>query len=430
MGREFIDEARILVTAGDGGHGSASFRREKHKPKGKPDGGDGGNGGSVILRVDINIATLSDLARNPHHRAGNGGNGSSHDKHGASAPDVVVLVPDGTVVREKGSGEVLADLVGHNSEFVTARGGRGGRGNRGLATSRRRAPGFSERGEAGESRWLSLELKVLADVGLVGFPNAGKSSLISKLSAARPKIAAYPFTTLTPNLGVAETGGGRFVIADVPGLIEGASEGRGLGLEFLRHLERCLVLCFVIDVSAPETPGEALAALRAELRSHDPSFDDRVGVVVGNKIDLSTDAVEESRRAAAEAGFSFVAASAERGDGIEELATLLSDAVERAVTSTPQPVSHRLIRLRPEEKEVRVEREGDVWRVRSERVERLLDRFDIDNSEALSFVQDRFVAFGVEAALTRAGAKQGDDVRIGDLEFEFDPEDAVGRRRR
>jgi GTPase len=427
---EFIDEARILVTAGDGGHGSASFLREKHKPKGRPDGGNGGNGGSIILRVDINMATLSDLARNPHHRAGSGVNGSAKHKDGAAGDDRVVLVPDGTMVRDSGSGEVLADLVGHGSEFVVARGGRGGRGNASLATARRRAPGFAERGEEGESRWLALELKVLADVGLVGFPNAGKSSLISKLSAARPKIAAYPFTTLTPNLGVAETGGGRFVIADVPGLIEGASEGRGLGLEFLRHLERCLVLCFVIDVSAPETPTAALQALRGELRAHDASFDTRIGVVAANKIDLSTDAVEDARTAAADAGFAFVAVSAETDEGIEELATLLADAVERAVTTTPQPVSHRLIRLRPEEKEVVVEREGNVWRVRSERVERLLQRFDISNPDALLFVQDRFEAFGVEAALSRAGAQPGDDVAIGDLVFEFEPEDHTGRRRR
>jgi GTP-binding protein len=427
MERQFVDEARILVVAGDGGDGCSSFLRQKHQPKGRPDGGNGGPGGSVVLRVDTNVATLADLAGNPHQRALGGKNGSGSDKHGAGADDRVVLVPDGTVVRDPETGAMLADLVGHGVEFVAARGGRGGRGNAALATARRRAPGFAEKGDKGEQRWLALELKTLADVGLVGFPNAGKSSLIARLSAARPKVADYPFTTLSPNLGVAQTENTRFVIADVPGLIEGASQGRGLGLAFLRHLERCRVLCFVIDVSAEEDPAEALDVLRAELRAHDPGFDARPAVVAANKIDLTAERVEAARRAAAQAGFAFVACSAARGDGTEELMQALLDAVERDRREA-KPVSHKLIRLRPEEADVVVVREGDGWRVHSDRVEHLLERFDIGNPDALLFVQERLAKLGVEDALARAGAHAGEEVRIGSHAFDFTPDDAAERR--
>lgn len=448
MERSFVDEARIHVAAGDGGDGCTSFQREKYRPKGKPDGGDGGDGGSVILRADSNVATLADLARHPHQRAAQGRNGSGYDKHGASGGDRVVPVPVGTVVRAepgevrdgsgegatkpgKGrneSGEIVADLVASGEECGAAAGGRGGRGNAALASARRRAPGFAERGEKGESRWLSLELKVLADVGLVGFPNAGKSSLIARLSAARPKVAEYPFTTLTPNLGVAETADARFVVADVPGLIEGASEGRGLGLAFLRHLERCRVLCFVLDVGAPEDPAAALEALRAELRAYLPAFDERPGVVAANKIDLRStgQAVAAARAAARAAGFGFVAVSAKRGDGIEELSAALSDAVRRAAEGAQQK-THRLIRLRPEEESVEVVREDEAWRVHSARAERLLDRFDMGNPDALAHVQERLLRLGVEAALARAGARAGDEVRIGGVAFDFTPDDAPER---
>jgi GTP-binding protein len=334
------------------------------------------------------------------------------------------LVPDGTQVCTQD--EVVADLVGAGAEVVAARGGRGGRGNAVLATARRRAPGFAERGEAGEERWLDLELKVIADVGLVGFPNAGKSSLIATLSAARPKVAEYPFTTLTPNLGVSETEEARFVIADVPGLIEGASRGRGLGLAFLRHLERCRVLAFVLDLASDVSPADALTALRAELRAHDASFDGRPGVVVANKIDVEgTEAASRSAEGAAkEAGFDFVQASALRGDGISELSALLASAVEHARPAEPE-VSHRLIRLRPEETRVDVSREGDAWRVRSERAERLLERFDVGNAEALGFIQEQLLKAGVEDALARAGARGGDEVRIGDVVLEYTPEGAA-----
>jgi len=424
----FVDEARIYVAGGDGGNGCSSFLREKFRPKGRPDGGNGGNGGNVLMRVDANVATLSDLARNPHQRAERARNGQGRDKHGGAGANRVLLVPNGTVVRDE-SGELIADLVGVGTEIVVARGGRAGRGNAALVTPKRRAPGFAERGGAGEVRSLLLELKVLADVGLVGFPNAGKSSLISRLSAARPKVAAYPFTTLTPNLGVAEAAGARFVVADVPGLIEGASTGKGLGLAFLRHLERCRVLCFVLDVSAPEDPAEALAALRAELNAHAPEFDERPGVVVANKIDVdgTTEAVAAAERAATTDGFGFVAASALRGDGTEDCLRLLGDAVARA-NEQSTIVSHRLIKIRPEEQAVVVEREDEGWRVRSERAARVLERFDITNPEALAYVQERLISIGVEEALARAGARIGDEVRIGDYVFDFTPEGQAGAK--
>jgi GTP-binding protein len=426
MEQAFVDEARVQVRGGDGGNGCVAFLREAHKPKGRPDGGNGGGGGSVIFRVDPNVATLADIARNPHQRAEKGRNGSGNNKHGAGSEDRVVLVPDGTVVKDQ-NGAVVADLVGAGSELVAAAGGRGGRGNASLVTARRRAPAFAERGDAGEERTLFLELKVIADVGLVGFPNAGKSSLIAQLSAARPKVADYPFTTLTPNLGVAEAGDARFVVADVPGLIEGASEGRGLGLAFLRHLERCRVMCFVLDVASDVPPEEALRALRVELRAHLSSFEERPGVVVANKVDVAgtEGAVRSAEAAAQEAGFEFVAASALRGDGIEQLSELLADVVRRAHTKQAELVSHRLIRLRPEETAVVVAREGHAWRVLSERAERLLRRHDINNPEALGFIQEKLVAEGIEDALARAGAREGDEVRIGDVTLEFTPDHAA-----
>jgi GTP-binding protein len=324
-------------------------------------------------------------------------------------------------------GNVIADLVGAGAEFVAGPGGRGGRGNASLVTARRRAPGFAERGERADDRTYNLELKTIADVGLVGFPNAGKSSLIGRLSAARPKVADYPFTTLSPNLGVSEVGDARFVVADVPGLIEGASQGRGLGLAFLRHLERCRVLCFVLDLTSDISPPDALGALRAELRAHLPSFDERPGVVAANKVDvaLSEGVVRSAEVAAKDAGFDFVQTSAVRGDGIDELSRVLASAVESARAAQPEAPSHRLIRLRPEERAPVVEREGDAWRVRSARAERLLERYDITNQEALGFVQERLLAEGVEDALARAGARTGDEVRIGDVTFEFTPDHAV-----
>ena len=420
----FVDEVRTNVRGGDGGHGAVSFRREKFVPRGGPDGGNGAHGGSVILRVQQGMSSLAELARNPHQRAERGANGGGQNKEGAAGADRIVPVPPGTIVRDAATGELLADLVGDGAEAVVARGGRGGRGNAAFANARRRAPGFAERGEPGEERWLALELRLIADVGLVGLPNAGKSSLVAQLSAARPKIADYPFTTLTPNLGVAEAAGERFVVADVPGIIEGAHEGKGLGLAFLRHLSRCRVLCFVVDVAADD-PSAALAALREELRSYDAAMLERPGVVAGNKIDIATpDHVEEAR--AASGAMTFVPCSALTGRGVDVLADALSTAIAGVRAAEPQPRSHAIIKLRPESQRVEVEREEGWWRVRNPAAERLVRRFDLDNDEAVRHVQKRLIELGVEDALLRAGAVAGDEVRIGEAAFDFLPESSIG----
>lgn len=423
--REFVDQATVFVKGGDGGNGVASFLREKFRPKGGPDGGSGGNGGSVVFRADPNIATLSELARNPHLRAKRGAHGGGDNKHGADGDDLVMLVPEGTVIHDAETGEVLADLVRAPAEAVVARGGRGGRGNQALATSRRKAPAFAERGETTEERRLRLELRVLADVGLVGLPNAGKSSLIARLSAARPKVAAYPFTTLTPHLGVADAGDERYVVADVPGLIEGAAEGRGLGHEFLRHLQRCLVLSFVIDASS-EDPAWALQSLRSELAAYDPLLGSRASVVVANKIDLpeSSAGLEALRDAAG--GDPVVAVSALTGAGTEDVHDVLAATVGhvRDALAAEPPEARTLIKIAPESDRVQVLREDEAFRVISPKAERLVTRFDLTNADAVAYVQERFIALGVERALTAAGAVEGDEVRIGDAVFDFLPEHA------
>ncbi len=417
---DFVDEVRIHVRGGDGGNGVASFRREKYRPKGGPDGGNGGDGGSVTLRVTPGVATLSELARHPHQRADRGAHGQGSDRHGASAADRIVAVPAGTVVRDEAV-EVLADLTAEGASFVAARGGRGGRGNGALATARRRAPAFSERGEPGEERWLVLELRLLADVGLVGLPNAGKSSLIAKLSAARPKVAAYPFTTLAPNLGVAEAGGARFVVADVPGLVEGAAAGRGLGRGFLRHLRRCRVLCYVIDL-ADGDPAETLRILRGELAAYDEALAARAALVAGNKVDLAAGLDRAAEAASASEPAPFFAVSALTGEGVGALADALAAAVEReraARTDAEEPI---VLRLRPEPSGVEVRRENGAYRVLNAEAERLIARFDLTNTDAVRYVQERLVSLGVEEALERAGAREGDEVRIGEQAFDYTPE--------
>ena len=418
--RDFVDEVRLHVHAGDGGNGVASFLREKFRPKGGPDGGSGGDGGSVILRVTPGVATLAEVAHHPHQKAERGEHGKGSDRHGASGADRVVPVPAGTIVRDA-DGVLLADLIEENESFVAARGGRGGRGNAAIATARRRAPAFAERGEAGEERWLQLELRLLADVGLVGLPNAGKSSLIAKLSAARPKVAAYPFTTLTPNLGVAEAGGDRFVVADVPGLVEGAAQGRGLGLAFLRHLSRCRVLCYVVDLSE-EDPAEMLRVLRGEVAAYDADLGARPSVVVGNKIDLegARERVDEAAKAAKPSP--FFAVSALTGEGVDPLAGSLGAAVERERAARSAEEAPVMIRIRPESDGVEVRRENGAYRVVSPRAERLIARHDLTNPDAVRYVQERLVSLGVEDALSKAGAQEGDEVRIGDQAFDFIPE--------
>jgi GTPase len=438
---EFADQAEIRVQAGHGGNGCASIHREKFKPLGGPDGGNGGRGGDVIFRVDPSTATLLDVHRRPVRRAGDGKQGAGSHRSGAEGADLSVNVPDGTVVKTA-DGDVLADLVGAGTEYVAAQGGRGGLGNAALASAKRKAPGFALRGEPGEQKELLLELKTIADAGLVGFPNAGKSSLISAMSAARPKIANYPFTTLTPHLGMVEAGDTQFVVADVPGLIPGASQGRGLGHDFLRHVERCTVLVHVIDC-ATEEPGRDpvtdLDTIEAELAAYDQitgaDMAGRPRVVVLNKID-----VPEARELAEivtpdlqARGLPVREVSAATGEGVRELAFDLAGVIAEARAAAPPPLPTRLV-IRPEPvagpdfELVRVAE--NAFRIRGAKPHRWILQTDFSNDEAVGYLADRLAKLGVEEALAEAGAEPGAEVLIGEEDnsvvFDWDPKLPTG----
>jgi GTPase len=410
----FVDEVTVFARAGDGGHGSASLHSEPYKPRGGPDGGDGGRGGDVVFEVSSRVRDLSELAERPHLRAPAGGRGASNRRTGADGKDLVVPVPDGTVVFDDDG--LLADLVGEGSRAVVARGGRGGRGNAALASPRNRVPRAAEAGERGEDRRLRVELRIVADVGLVGLPNAGKSTLLSVLTAARPKIADYPFTTLDPNLGVAE-GDTRFVVADIPGLIEGASQGRGLGDRFLRHVTRCRALVLVVDLSSAD-PGGDLRVLRDELRAYDPRLLTRPSVVVGTKADLVEDAAERIRVLRPDA----MSVSAHDGEGLDELSRRLW-ALAAAATEGEDERRPYVV-LRPGHPRFEVRREGSRFRVVGRGVERWVAETDLDDPRQVERLQRRLVKEGVERQLAAAGASRGDEVVIGSSTFEFVPEES------
>jgi GTPase len=404
---DFIDEAMVNVRGGDGGAGAVSFRREPYVDKGGPDGGDGGKGGDVWLRATRNVASLISFRDHPHRRGASGTHGSGKRRHGASGADLSVAVPEGTVVRDR-QGEVLADLVASGDSFLAARGGRGGRGNARFLTNSRRAPGFAEQGEYGEEYWLRLELKLIADVALVGFPNAGKSTLISAISAAKPKIADYPFTTLVPNLGVVRTDTGDFVVADVPGLIEGASEGRGLGHRFLRHVERARVLVLLLDLASAEgrNPEEQERILTEELRRYQPALLERSRLAIGSKADV------------AQYPFEGLRLSAVTHEGLAPFLHAVGAMVEDARQREETPES--FVVHRPAEEGFSVRRDDDgAWRVTGRTAERVVAMADLTNRDALVYVQQRFRRLGVDRALARAGAQEGDTVRIGDIELEY-----------
>jgi GTP-binding protein len=426
----FVDRVVLHLRAGNGGHGVASVHREKFKPLGGPDGGNGGRGGDIVLRVDSQMTTLLDYHRGPHRSAPNGQPGGGSERHGANGEDLVLLVPEGTVVSNR-NGEVLADLVGHGSQYVAAQGGRGGLGNKALSSPRRKAPGFALLGEPGEERDVVLELKTLADVALIGFPSAGKSSLVSVLSAARPKIADYPFTTLVPNLGVVTAGGERFTIADVPGLIPGASEGKGLGLQFLRHVERCHVLVHVIDCATLEPgrdPLTDLDVIEHELAEYVPDASlgglplaDRVRIVVLNKADVpeARELAEMVKPDLEARGLEVHIVSAVAHQGLKELTYALSGHVTRARAAAPQAESTRVV-LRPKAVDdsgfvVRRENtsDGELFRVIGERPTRWIRQTDFANDEAVGYLADRLNRLGVEEALLKAGAVAGSTVLIG-----------------
>jgi GTPase len=419
----FVDEATVWVRAGDGGDGAASFHREKYRPKGKADGGDGGRGGSVILLADPDRATLADFRFRRMFKAEPGSRGSGSTKHGASASDLVLRVPVGTVVTDAVTGQVLADLAVPEMTFEAARGGRGGRGNASLISTADRAPDFAERGEEGEEVRLLLELRLVADVGLLGAPNAGKSTLLGSLTSARPKVANYPFTTLEPYLGVVEHEEDRFVIADLPGLIEGASEGKGLGTRFLRHAERCGVLAGVVDLSGPD-PVQELEAVVAEVRAHDPELADRVKVAIGTKTDLvgAGRGAETVKAWTDVRGMRLMTVCAPLGEGLDELVDGLAGAVLEAKALRPPPETFAVYRpVRADA--VEVEREGAGFRVRSVRVERLVGMTPLANPRAVRHLQRKLASLGVNKALAEAGAVEGDEVLIGEASFEYQAED-------
>ncbi|MFF2650643.1 GTPase ObgE [Streptomyces sp. NPDC058045] len=432
----FVDRVELHVAAGNGGHGCASVHREKFKPLGGPDGGNGGRGGDVILVVDQSVTTLLDYHHSPHRKATNGRPGEGGNRAGKDGQDLVLPVPDGTVVLDK-QGEVLADLVGHGTSFVAAQGGRGGLGNAALSSARRKAPGFALLGEPGQGGDVVLELKTVADVALVGYPSAGKSSLISVLSAAKPKIADYPFTTLVPNLGVVTAGATVYTVADVPGLIPGASQGKGLGLEFLRHVERCSVLVHVLDTAALETDRDPLSDLdtiEAELAQYG-GLDGRPRVVVLNKIDVpdGRDLAELVRPDLESRGYRVFEASAVAHLGLRELSFALAELVTRAREARPKEEATRVV-IRPkavDDDGFTVTREDEgMYRVRGEKPERWVRQTDFNNDEAVGYLADRLARLGVEDQLMRAGARNGDGVAIGPEEnavvFDWEPTAMAG----
>ena len=443
----FVDRVVLHLRAGNGGHGVASVHREKFKPLGGPDGGNGGRGGDIVLRVDPQVTTLIDYHHGPHRTAPNGKPGEGDERNGAQGEDLILGVPSGTVVTTR-DGEILADLVGDGAEYVAAAGGRGGLGNKALASPRRKAPGFALLGEPGEETEVVLELKTLADVALIGFPSAGKSSLVSVVSAARPKIADYPFTTLVPNLGVVTAGGERFTIADVPGLIPGASEGKGLGLQFLRHVERCHVLVHVIDCATLEPGRDPLTDLEViehELAEYVPHgqlggipLAERVRVVALNKADVpeARELAEMVRPDLEEQGYEVHVVSAVAHQGLKELTYSLASHVRRAREEQIVVEPTRVV-VRPralDDQGFTVVREqtadGELFRVVGDRPTRWVRQTDFSNDEAVGYLADRLNRLGVEDALLKAGAVAGSTVLIGPekdaVVFDWEPTMAGG----
>ena len=421
----FLDRVKIWIRAGDGGDGAATFRREAHVPRGGPDGGDGGRGGSIELRVDPGLTTLLDFRYKHHFKAEPGGKGLGAKRHGKSGDDLVLAVPPGTGVLDDATGELLADLVATGQSAIVARGGRGGLGNVHFATATHRTPKHAQKGEPGEERWLRLELRLIADVGLVGLPNAGKSTLLAALTAARPKIAPYPFTTLEPNLGVMDLGDDedrRPTIADVPGLIEGASAGAGLGHAFLRHVERTRVLVHLVDGAARD-PAWDFDVIREELRLHDPALLDKPLVVAFNKMDLpeAREAWPAFSAARRSENVSCVAISADAGDGLDALRALLAEILPDAagLAAEPEPTGVVVHRLDAAGDGFTLEREGDGFRVRGKRIERIAVQTNFEVEELAERFQRDLDRLGIDGALRRAGVRPGDTVRIGRVEFEW-----------
>jgi len=427
----FVDRVVLSVAAGKGGHGCASVHREKFKPLGGPDGGSGGHGGDVVVVVDAEVTSLLDYHFSPHRTAGNGKPGAGAHRQGANGADVVLPVPSGTVVKTRG-GELVADLVGVGTRLVLAEGGAGGLGNASLASTKRKAPGFALLGEEGEGGEYVLELKSVADVALIGYPSAGKSSLIAAMSAAKPKIADYPFTTLVPNLGVVQSAGHVFTMADVPGLIPGASEGKGLGHEFLRHIERCAVLVHVLDCATLEPERDPISdfeMIEGELAAYEAKIPDdqhgeygrlteRPRLVVLNKTDIpdGKDLADLVRADLEGRGLRVFEVSAVSHAGLKELGYALAEIVDQARAARPEVVEERIV-LRPKavnEAAFTLRFENDHYVVTSRKAERWIKQTDFQNDEAVGYLAERLYKLGVEQALLEAGAHEGDEVVIGD----------------
>jgi GTP-binding protein len=424
----FVDEAVIHVKAGNGGNGCVAFRREKFVPRGGPAGGDGGRGGHVILLADPSVKTLVDLHLQRTYKAENGQHGQGSNKHGADGKDLVIRVPVGTVVYDAETGELIADLVKVGQRVIVARGGRGGRGNAAFATPTRQTPVFAELGEPGEERTLRLELKLLADVGIIGYPNVGKSTLISRISAARPKIADYPFTTLVPNLGTVRVDNFSFVVADLPGLIEGAHRGVGLGHQFLRHAERTSLLLHMVDIAAVEgrDPICDFETINEELRLYNPELAKKPQIVVANKMDLPN-AHENLRRCLPywrQRGYEVFAISALTGEGIEPLVYRMAELVKAMQPTASSPeASDEIIVAPPKRTEapLTIERlDEETWLVQGGEVERLTRLINASHPQALAEIKERLLRHGIWKAIRKAGAKAGDRIIVNGLELTMD----------
>ncbi|MGV8845898.1 GTPase ObgE [Tessaracoccus sp.] len=439
----FVDRVKLSVSAGNGGNGCTSVLREKFRPLGGPNGGNGGDGGSVVFRVDDSKTTLVEFHRQSVRKAANGEPGRGDNQHGSRGPDIILDVPSGTIITDVNTGEVLADLTEPGEEFTVVMGGKGGLGNAALASMARKAPGFALLGEDGEERQLQLELKVVADVGLVGFPSAGKSSLIAAISRARPKIADYPFTTLVPNLGVVVAGSVTYTVADVPGLIQGASEGKGLGFDFLRHIDRCQAILHVIDLGTYE-PGRDpigdLEVIEAELAAHG-GLEDRVRLIALNKVDLpdGPGLAELARPELEKMGHTVFEISTKTGEGLNALKFAMAELVSARRAALPAPVPTPVLRPAPVarvrgESQFEIVKKGDgdggfVWRVKGVKPERWIRQTDFNNAEAVGYLADRLNRIGIEDKLLELGARPGDAVAIGGEDaviFDFAPQVDIG----
>jgi len=428
----FIDEAKILVKPGSGGNGCVSFLREKYRPKGGPDGGNGGKGGDIVLTADSGLRTLQDFRWHRHFRAERGRHGEGDNRYGRNGADLVLRVPQGTVVYDKNK-KKIGELLNVGDKLVIGRGGSGGRGNAHFATSVRKAPAFAEQGEPREEMEIYLELKLLADVGIIGYPNVGKSTLISRISAARPKIADYPFTTLHPNLGVVETEDNRtFVVADIPGLIEGAHQGKGLGDKFLRHVDRSSILLHVLDLSEQQNrdPIKDYISIERELELYDPALAARPRIIVGNKLDIlmPDNNLDDIKRYFTEKKLIFTAVSAVTGAGIRELLFTIADLLDRIRASSEvkgkkEVQSHHIYRLEEISDKVSVKKiKAHGWRLLGEKLRRMVVMTDFENREAVEYLQKRLAKMDIDKILLRAGAKPGDEISIDKFTFDFQPE--------